>query len=316
MNYYPLGNTSLQVSELCFGTLVMSPLQANLPIQEGQALLEYAIDRGINFFDTAELYESYDYFKSLSSSKKHAIVISSKSYAVDEEEMTEAIEDSLRKLGRDYIDIFKLHEQESLLTLKGHRGALRAMQKAKEQGKVRAIGVSTHSVKLVEQLALHPEFEVLHPLFNFKGHGYMHGSMEEQEENLKKLYYAGRGIYVMKPFGGGRFSMDFQNAFAYVQQFPYKHAIAIGMKNRAEVEVNCALIENTFHQDMIPSLRLQEKKLFYRRALCAGCLTCVDACPSKIIHASEDGGITIDHDQCTLCGYCLSKCPHLALRLL
>ena len=157
---------------------------------------------------------------------------------------------------------------------------------------------------------------MLHPLFNYMGHGYMHGTVEEQEENLKKLFYAGRGIYVMKPFGGGRFSMNFQRAFAYVQQFPYKHAIAVGMKNRAKVDVNCALIENTFHPDMIPSLRLQEKKLFYRRALCAGCLTCVDACPSKLIQASDDGGITIDHDQCLLCGYCLSKCPHLALRLL
>jgi len=316
MNYKQLGKTPLRVSELCFGTLVMSPLQANLPLNEGQALLEYAIERGINFFDTAELYQSYAYFRSLSSSKKNSLVIASKSYAVDEKEMTKAIEECLQELDRDYIDIFKLHEQESVLTLKGHRGALEAMQKAKEQGKIRAIGVSTHSVKLVDQLALHPEYEVIHPLFNYMGHGYMHGTIEEQEENIKKLYLSGKGIYVMKPFGGGRFSMDFQTAFSYVDQYPYKHAIAIGMKNRAEIDANCALIEGTFHPDMIPSLRLHEKKLFYRRALCAGCLTCVDACPSNAIHASADGGIRIHHDSCVLCGYCLSKCPHLALRLL
>ncbi len=316
MKYLFLGNSSIEVSELCFGTLVISPLQANLNPKEGQFLLEFAMDQGVTFFDTAELYDSYAFFHAIEASKKQRMVIASKSYAVEYDEMMKAIDEGLKSIDRDYFDIFKLHEQESALTLKGHQGALKALIKAKEQGKIRAIGISTHSVLFCKQLLLHPEFDIIHPLFNYAGHGYLYGTVKEQELYLKQLYTAGFGVYVMKPYGGGRFSRDFQHALNYVMSFPYKHAIAIGMKNKAEVLANVALLEGNFQEHMIEALHLREKKLFYRRALCAGCLTCISHCPSKIIHPANDGGISIEQDKCTLCGYCLAACPHLALRLL
>jgi aryl-alcohol dehydrogenase-like predicted oxidoreductase len=316
MKYQFLGNSPIEVSELCFGTLVISPLQANLSPKEGQYLLEFAMDQGVTFFDTAELYDSYVFFHAIEASKKQRMVIASKSYAVEYDEMMGAIDDGLKRIDRDYFDVFKLHEQESPLTLKGHHGALKALIKAKEQGKIRAIGISTHSVLFCKQLLLHPEFDVIHPLFNYAGHGYLYGTVEEQEHYLKQLYTAGFGIYVMKPYGGGRFSLDFQNALQYVMSYPYKHAIAIGMKNKAEILANVALLEGKFEDSMIEALCLKEKKLFYRRALCAGCSTCINHCPSKIIHLAEDGGISIEEDKCTLCGYCLAACPNLALRLL
>ncbi len=316
MKYRILGKSQLKVSELCFGTLVISPLQANLSQQDGQKLLEFAYDQGITFFDTAELYQSYTYFKSMPSSKKKSMIIASKSYASEYDEMMKVIHNGLSEIRRDYFDIFKLHEQESVLTLKGHQGAINALKDAKKQGKIRAIGISTHSVKLCQQLLLHPEFDVIHPLFNYKAHGYMHGNLKEQEENLKQLYLADFGIYVMKPFGGGRFSFSFQKAFSYVRDFPFRHSIAIGMKNTEEIIVNIALLENTFIPGMEDMLHLSEKKLFYRKTLCAQCYQCVQACRFGVIHQNKDGGIVIDHDRCVLCGYCLSQCPHLALRLL
>ena len=51
MKINQLGQTGILVSELCFGTLVMGPLQANLSIQDGSELLSFAFDLGINFFD-------------------------------------------------------------------------------------------------------------------------------------------------------------------------------------------------------------------------------------------------------------------------
>ena len=58
-------------------------------------------------------------------------------------EMEQSLERALRGLGRDYIDIFMLHEQESSLTLRGHGGALDYLVRAKERGLVRAVGMST-----------------------------------------------------------------------------------------------------------------------------------------------------------------------------
>ena len=62
MKYNMLGQTNIKVSELCFGTLPMGPLQANLPVEKGRELLLHAMDSGITFFDTAELYNNYPYF--------------------------------------------------------------------------------------------------------------------------------------------------------------------------------------------------------------------------------------------------------------
>jgi aryl-alcohol dehydrogenase-like predicted oxidoreductase len=65
MEYKELGRTGLKVSRLCFGALTIGPLQADLPLDEGVALLKYAAEQGVNFFDTAEIYDSYDYLRLL-----------------------------------------------------------------------------------------------------------------------------------------------------------------------------------------------------------------------------------------------------------
>nr|WP_250160186.1 aldo/keto reductase [Caloranaerobacter azorensis] len=63
MEYRNLGKTNIKVSRICFGSLTMGPLQANLPIETGANIIKYAYERGINFLDTAELYDNYEYIK-------------------------------------------------------------------------------------------------------------------------------------------------------------------------------------------------------------------------------------------------------------
>ncbi len=58
-----LGDTGIEVSKLCFGSLTMTPFQADLSVKEGAYLIEYAFERGINFLDTAEIYENYNYIR-------------------------------------------------------------------------------------------------------------------------------------------------------------------------------------------------------------------------------------------------------------
>ncbi|MCK5848934.1 MAG: aldo/keto reductase [Caldisericia bacterium] len=312
-----LGSTKLEVSVLAFGTLVISPLQANLSIDDAQRLMEYALDRGINLFDTGHLYKNYQYFTNISSSKKQKMIISSKSYQHTYEGMMEEIEYGLKSIKRDYFDIFMLHEQESTMTLKGHREALRAIYDAKEQGKVRAVGVSTHSVQLTKDLLMHPEFEVIHPIFNKVGHGLIHGSIEQQKENIKNLYNAGIGLFVMKPLGGGRLYKEFLESLEWIRDFEYKHSVAIGVKNKQELDVDIAIFENKYSDDMKKTLHLTEKKLFYRRDLCAMCLKCVEFCQfGAITHDKENDCIVINKDKCVTCGYCVANCPELAIRIL
>jgi hypothetical protein len=81
LEYRVLGSTGIKVSRLCFGCLTVGPLQANLPVEEGARVIARAFEMGVNFIDTAKLYNTYHYIKrAIEISGKKDIVISSKSY--------------------------------------------------------------------------------------------------------------------------------------------------------------------------------------------------------------------------------------------
>ena len=143
-----LGHSGLKVSRLCFGTLTMSPLQRNMPPEEGARLLVYAYERGVRFLDTADLYGTYPHIR-LALKDAPDYVISTKAYCYDRDTARAALERAFAGTGRDYIDLFMLHEQESELTLRGHRPALDALYDCKAKGMVRAVGISTHHVAAV-----------------------------------------------------------------------------------------------------------------------------------------------------------------------
>ena len=109
MKYNLLGQTGLKVSELCFGILPMGPLQAELPVEAGGELLLKAMERGVNFFDTAQMYGIYPHLRYALDRYCGGLVIAGKSVASTYEDMAKAIEEGLIALNRDYFDIFLLH---------------------------------------------------------------------------------------------------------------------------------------------------------------------------------------------------------------
>lgn len=147
MEYRVLGNTRIKVSRMCFGSLTIGPLQRNLSISEGSRLILQALEVGVNFIDTAQLYRNYGYIRQALRGWREEVVIATKSYAYTAEMMKNALEEARRELDLDLIPIFMLHEQESEHTIRGHWPALEYLLKAREQGKVRAVGISTHYVQ-------------------------------------------------------------------------------------------------------------------------------------------------------------------------
>ena len=146
-----MGRTGIRVSRLCFGSLTLSPLQANLSVKEGAGLIERAMERGVNFLDTAELYDNYEYIGEVMKGKpRDRLIIATKTYAYTGGMAKESLKKALNETGLDYIDIFMLHEQESGLTIKGHYEAIEYFLKARENGYIRAFGVSTHHVECVQ----------------------------------------------------------------------------------------------------------------------------------------------------------------------
>ena len=74
MKMNTLGKTNIKVSEICFGTLTIGPLQRALTVPDGLRVLTEALDAGINFYDTADLYNTYDYLRELLKIRKDLVI--------------------------------------------------------------------------------------------------------------------------------------------------------------------------------------------------------------------------------------------------
>ncbi|NMB96569.1 MAG: aldo/keto reductase [Clostridiaceae bacterium] len=159
MEYVQLGNTGLEVSRLCFGGLVIGPLQVNLPVEKGADVIVRALDLGINFIDTADLYDTYSHIREAIKRTGKKPIVASRCYAYTREGAARSLEKARKELDMDVIDIFGLHEQESRLTLKGHEEALDYFFNAREKGLIKAVGVSTHNIEVVEACTEIPEID-------------------------------------------------------------------------------------------------------------------------------------------------------------
>ena len=315
MEYRSLGATGLLVSKMCFGSLTIGPLQANLPLREGAAVIEAALDAGVNFIDTAQLYQTYPYLRQALAQRRHQAIIASKSYDYTYEGMRNSVEQACRELGRDYIDIFMLHEQPSRLTLQGHADALKFLGDAKKAGLIRAVGVSTHTVEVVQAAAAMAEIDVIHPLFNQRGLGITDGSAEDMQAAIAVAAACGKGIYSMKPLGGGHLGNHAPEAIAWVLRHSGIHSVAIGMKSIAEVALNCALFAGeAVSQTMMDQVASQPRRILVEE-WCSGCGQCARHCPAQALELA-DSKMVCHHERCILCGYCGAHCPEFCLKII
>lgn len=315
MEYNVLGKTGIKVSKLCFGALTIGPLQAKLSLDEGSRVISEAIDRGVNFIDTAQLYKTYPYIKkALSPNNMNDTVIATKSYAYSKDTAKESLDEALREIGRDYIDIFLLHEQENEYTLKGHYEALEYFIRMKEKGIIRAVGISTHTVAAVKAASKMEEIDVIHPLINKNGLGIMDGTAFDMIEAIKSAKLNNIGIYGMKPLGGGNLLNSIDDCFDFVLNLTVLDSIAVGMQRIEEVVANVL----RFNGERIPA-EISEKLSKENRKLhidfwCQKCGACVSACRSKALKIVDDE-LVVDREKCVLCGYCSSYCPEFCIKV-
>ena len=181
MKYTYLPNTDIKVSKICLGTMTFGNQNT---IDESEEQMDYALDRGINFFDTAELYpvpaspERYaDTEKIIGAwikkkSNRDKIILATKiagpgdytkhirTTGFSEESLFEAVDGSLKRLKTDYIDLYQLHWPERLTNTFGQRGykyiesdkwvdnfekVLHSLKKLIDLGKIRHIGLSNEN---------------------------------------------------------------------------------------------------------------------------------------------------------------------------
>lgn len=310
-----LGKTGIEVSPLCFGSLTFSRFQANLSLKKGTELLVYAREKGINFIDTAEIYDNYAYIReAIKEVGRERWVITSKAYCYDTETAEKSVKKALDELDTDYIDIFMLHEQESLLTLKGHREALKRLKRFKDEGIIRAVGISTHFIGCVNATALFPEIEVIHPIINQRGIGIQDGTPLEMLHAIEARHKKGIGIYSMKALGGGHLIQNSREALRWIRKQPGIDSTAIGMQSKREIDYNADLfLKDEENESALEDISDKKRRLIIGD-YCIGCGSCERRCKQQGISVVD--GKAVPNERCILCGYCATVCPEFCIKVI
>jgi hypothetical protein len=195
-SYRILGKTGLKVSTVGYGCMITSD----------SSVISRAVDLGITYFDTARMYQSGNNERMVGAALKGSrskIVLSTKSEAKTAAEAVAHLNTSLKELGTDYIDIWYMHARDTVADIPDELVAV--WENAKKQGKIRHIGISTHSpITIVDRVLAVGKFEVVLSTYNFTvGTG--------NDPAYKKLAGAGIGMVAMKVMAPASRAKGFQD---------------------------------------------------------------------------------------------------------
>ena len=158
MKTLTLGKTGLVVTKTAMGCLPVQRCDKDYAVK----LLQAAFDGGIRYFDTANSYtDSEEKIGLALADVRDQIVISTKSAARDKAGVLKHIENSLKMMKTDYIDLFQFHQVPEVPDPNDPDGAYAGALEAKERGWIRHIGVTTHRVNVAEDCIASGYFETM-----------------------------------------------------------------------------------------------------------------------------------------------------------
>jgi aryl-alcohol dehydrogenase-like predicted oxidoreductase len=240
----------LRISKIGFGTFDFGVPSLNIGVEEGARILVEAFKLGINFWDASDDYGSHPHIASaLKQPPRKEVIISTKTYAKSGKEAQKSLKSSLKELQTDYVDIFLLHYVKSDW-IDGCHQTLREMKELKTSGVVKAIGISTHSVKVAEKAANFEDLDVLMAVCTKISQATIDkfpkyipledGTMNGMFNALKIAHENGKGTIAMKVLGNGLPSLvrNHEKVIKIVAELEFVDAMVIGMKNLEEVRKN------------------------------------------------------------------------------
>lgn len=319
MKQVPLGNTGLMVSEVGFGGIPLTRVSED----EAVALLRAAVDKGFTYFDTARMYgDSEVKMGRAFEGRRDQVILATKTMKRGGQEMTQEIQASLERLRTSYIDLYQMHnlvKPEDIEALSDPDGAYQALLRAKQEGKVRHIGFSSHHPDMAIKAIETGLFATVQFACNFvedQAAGKVFGAAREQ----------GMGCVAMKPLGGGLLERA-DLCFGWLQNQEGVLSIP-GMQSMAELNEIADLYENRrelSQADLDEMQRIRDElgTRFCHR--CGYCLPCPNGInipkvmlftsqsrrfpPQHLINASKDF-ILHAEQSCVECGECSERCPY------
>ena len=295
-----LGNTDLIIPNIGYGSSSTSD----------EKIVKHAFNNGIRYFDTAESYHGGDSEISIGNALKNVrqdVVIGSKTKARtydNKRDFMKSLEDSLKRLRTDYIDIYYNHAVNSISRLE-NTDWWEFIEKAKSEGKIRYSGVSGHGSNLADCLeycidknlvdvilsafsfAQDPKFlEKLRHTFHFVAIN------PRLPEVLLKARSKGIGIIAMKTLAGSRLNdmrpyedEDFtyaQAAIKWALNTEYADAAIISMTSNSLINELTSISNNKYTDNKYFPLLKQYYKLNHESICPPGCGVCKNSCPKDV----------------------------------
>lgn len=311
-----LGKTKITVNKNGFGAL---PVQ-RVSVEEAGTLLKKAFDHGITFFDTARAYsDSEEKLGLVFEGIREKIYIATKTAADTAEGFRRDLEESLRLLKTDYIDLYQFHNPAVCPKPGDGSGLYEAMLEARERGTVRHIGITNHRLHVAAEAVESGLYETLQFPFSYL-------ASEKELELVEACKAADMGFIAMKALSGGLIT---NSAAAYAYLAKFDNVLPIwGIQREHELDEFLSYIDNppVMTEELEAVIEHDRKELLGE--FCRGCGYCMP-CPAEIeintcarmsllIRRSPSAGHLTEASQnmmmkikdCLHCGQCSSKCPY------
>ncbi|AQT67415.1 General stress protein 69 [Anaerohalosphaera lusitana] len=305
MIYSDFGKTGAKVSAVGFGGMRFDT--KNKSNEENAELLTYAVDKGINYLDTAPGYcddKSEDIYglaiKEMADKRDQFYVTTKGMPATYDtaDKAREAVEKSLKRLNTDYIDFYHVwcirRMSEYELAMKPG-GQYEGLLKAKEEGLIKNIVISSHlRGDHIAQIMKKKEYEAVLLGLNILNFMY-------RWEGVQKAHDLGYGVVAMNPLSGGlipKHEKEFsflgeegesatEAALRFIISCPQVNVALVGFENKEHIDMACRVADQakSFTEEDIE--RVKANLSDHMNSLCTGCNYCMaGVCPQNIPIAS------------------------------
>lgn len=315
-----LGKTNFEVSLIGFGGIPIQRVDKEMAIK----LIGEAKDAGINFIDTARGYTTSETLigHGLKYFGREKFILATKSMKRDYEGIMEELNTSLNNLGTSYIDLFQFHNVRTLEELEkimSDDGALKAIKEAKEKGIIKEIGITGHTVEVLDKALDTGEFATVQCPYN---------PVEQQAKELfEKAKRLNIGVIVMKPLAGGAIR-NTSLSLKFIANNPNITSVIPGMESIEQIRENTSIAYD------IQPLTEEEETILFEEAdelgtefcrRCGYCLPCPQGIDIPVQFLMEGyytryglkdwakgryADMTENAEDCIECGQCESRCPY------
>lgn len=308
---------NLTVPQNAFGALPIQRVDKETAVR----LLHKAYDGGMRFFDTARAYSDSEEKLGLAfGGHWDGIYLATKTEARTPEDFWKDLDTSLRLLKTDCIDLYQLHCVPQCYRPNDGTGMYECMLEAKQQGKIRHIGITAHKIGVAEEIVASGLYETLQFPFSYL-------SSERERALADKCKTAGMALIAMKALAGGLIT-DSAAAFAFIAQFD--NVIPIwGIQRESELDEWLSFFEHPAALNDALRNAIERDRAELTGNFCRGCGYCVATCPAHIqinqcarmslmLRRAPSAGWLSEEMQaemrkiesCISCGVCKTKCPY------